>query len=353
MSDASGLLPASLRFRFRLVLFVALLVGVVGLFIRPLTEMLAQPARIGWGLLGTSALVLGLVVGLVLVAEVVARRLSDVALGGLDALTADLHRATVAEGRGRRGDHFLTPRTEAVEVRHLRTEVRALHHVLQERRLADQAWLGASVHDVKAGLAGLAHLLDAEVGRRGAAGTDAAGGGPDLVDAARSEARRLSWVLTTMVGYLRTARSAPERSDEVDLALAARRAVEGARRHRPEIDVGVDVTGVAHVLGDRTLLEQAVANLVDNAVRIARSRVRVTVYPGVVRVEDDGPGLPAELTSLTDPFASGPDGDGRRGSLGLGLYIAHRVLEGHDGGLTVERSDAGGTVLLAYVGRAV
>jgi len=331
------------------VLFVALLVGAVGVWIRPLNDVLAQPDRIGWGLLATSALVLALVVALVLLSEFIARRLADAAVGGLDALAADLRRASVAEARGRRGDRFLEERAEASEVQRLRSEARVLHRALQERRLADQTWLGSAVHDVKAGLAGLAHLLDAEASRRGPA--DA--GGPDLVDTARSEARRLSWVLTTMVGYLRTARSEPERTEDVDLADAAQRAVAAARRQRPDVDVSVATNGSARVLGDRTLLDQALANLVENAVRVARSRVQVAVYPGVVRIEDDGPGLPGELASLTDPFTSEPVGEGRRGSLGLGLYIAHRVLEGHDGGLAVERTDAGGTVLLAYVGRAV
>jgi len=213
--------------------------------------------------------------------------------------------------------------------------------------------LGSAVHDVKAGLAGLAHLLDAAAGHRSASTV----GGADTIDTARVEARRLSVVLSTMMDYLRNSRTEPQRSDDVDLVEAARAAVEGAGRRREGVTVTLDANGAARVVGDRTLLAQALSNLVENAVRVARSAVRVTVYPGVVRIEDDGPGLPGDLSTLTDPFTSEQVGDADRvaakGSLGLGLYIAHRVLESHDGGLVVERTDTAGTVILAYVGRAV
>jgi signal transduction histidine kinase len=353
VSPLEGLVPASLRFRIRLVVFASLVLVVMGVLVRPLGALLAQPSRTDVGLLVNSALVLGCVVALVVLAEVASRWLADAALTGLDGLAADVRRASVAEARGRRGDSFLEARKEVSEVARLRSEARVLHRAHQERRLADQTWLGAAVHDVKAGLAGLSHLLDAEVSQRAAEG----GQGVDLVDAARAEARRLSLVLAAMMGYLRTAQAEPERTQDVDLTEAARVAVDAARRQRTDIDVTLESGGTARVLGDRTLLAQAISNLIENAVRVARTQVRVTVYPGVVRIEDDGPGLPGDLATLTDPFTSERVGDGARtaakGSLGLGLYIAHRVLEGHDGGLAVERTDPQGTVLLAYVGRAL
>lgn len=354
MSNMTGLPPASLRFRIWLVVFVSLVVAGMGALLRPLNALLSRPEPTEAGLLATSAVVLGAVIAVVLTAERVARWLADSAVAGLDLLAADVRRASVAEARGRRGDSFLVARHEMGEIARLRSEARSLHRAHQGRRLADQTWLGAAVHDVKAGLAGLAHLLEAEVNQRSAERAI----GIDPVDTARLEARRLALVLATMTGYLRSAQSEPDRTQAVDLAETARIAVEAARRQRVDVDVTMEASGAARVLGDRTLLAQALSNLVENAVRVARSRVQVTVYPGVVRIEDDGPGLPGDLATLADPFASEPVGDAAggtamQGSLGLGLYIAHRVLEGHDGGLTVERSDPHGTVLLAYVGRAV
>ena len=119
----------------------------------------------------------------------------------------------------------------------------------------------------------------------------------------------------------------------------------------------VSSNGPVSATGDETLLTQAISNLVTNAARVARTAVQISVFPGLIRVEDDGPGLPGDLSALMAPFVTETVSDGDRsiaaGALGLGLYIAHRVLADHDGGLGVERSDDRGTALLAYVGRAL
>ncbi|HNR00705.1 MAG TPA: ATP-binding protein, partial [Trueperaceae bacterium] len=96
-------------------------------------------------------------------------------------------------------------------------------------------------------------------------------------------------------------------------------------------------------------------NLVSNAGRYARSEVRLEVFNNMVRVQDDGPGLPAPLEQLAQPFVgrtveiAGKEYAGGTG--GLGLFIARRVLEAHGGRLVCEASGPNGTVLLAYFGQ--
>ena len=85
-------------------------------------------------------------------------------------------------------------------------------------------------------------------------------------------------------------------------------------------------------------LNQVWANLVDNALDAAKSRV--TVAAGrqddsvVVRVSDDGPGLPPELRErIFDPFfTTKPVGQGT----GIGLDIARRIVLKHHGEISVE-----------------
>lgn len=78
---------------------------------------------------------------------------------------------------------------------------------------------------------------------------------------------------------------------------------------------------------------RAVDNLLDNAIRHARSTVRVGVESrdgqAVLRVADDGPGLPEALREqLFEPFATG-----RRDGTGLGLAMAREVALAHGGDL--------------------
>ena len=106
--------------------------------------------------------------------------------------------------------------------------------------------------------------------------------------------------------------------------------------------------------GDLQLIERALTNLIDNAVRHAPSEapVRVSVRRDGARaeivVEDSGPGLPAALQqrldeglSLRDPPIPRPSGS----IGGLGLAIAQRVAVLHGGSLRPLPAPEGGTRL--------
>ena len=87
-------------------------------------------------------------------------------------------------------------------------------------------------------------------------------------------------------------------------------------------------------------LNQIWANLVDNALDAAKTGGRVTVTARaeagkvVVRVIDDGDGIPADAKSrIFDPFfTTKPVGKGT----GLGLDIVRRLVDGNDGLIDVE-----------------
>ena len=87
-------------------------------------------------------------------------------------------------------------------------------------------------------------------------------------------------------------------------------------------------------------LNQVWANLIDNALDAVSDGGRVTVTARaegakvVVRVTDDGPGIPAEVKSrIFDPFfTTKPVGKGT----GLGLDIVRRLVDRNDGSIEVE-----------------
>jgi signal transduction histidine kinase len=103
-------------------------------------------------------------------------------------------------------------------------------------------------------------------------------------------------------------------------------------------------------------VHRALAPLVDNARRHARSRVAIEIsaVDGLVRaaVRDDGPGLDSERAEHV--FAPGVrrSGDGHRGA-GLGLPLARRLARSCGGDVTVGEGPGGCFVLaLPAVGAA-
>jgi signal transduction histidine kinase len=103
------------------------------------------------------------------------------------------------------------------------------------------------------------------------------------------------------------------------------------------------------VLGDRDRLRQALANLVDNALKYGPSDSVITVtirgegHDARVEVHDDGPGIPAdELPRVWDRLFRGDRSRSERG-LGLGLSLVRAYVHAHGGRVAVESAPGRGT----------
>ncbi len=89
-----------------------------------------------------------------------------------------------------------------------------------------------------------------------------------------------------------------------------------------------------------TWLRRALRNLIGNALRYGE-RARVSLAregrQAVVRIEDDGPGIPeGEIAAMMEPFARGDASRNREtGGSGLGLTLARAIAEQHGGTLTL------------------
>jgi len=96
------------------------------------------------------------------------------------------------------------------------------------------------------------------------------------------------------------------------------------------------------VYGNQILLQQAMANLLDNAFKFAHTRVHLEVSSGStihISVQDDGIGIPPESIPLiwdrlyqVDPSRTSKENKG----LGLGLFFVQNVVQLHEGTLQVE-----------------
>ncbi len=89
-----------------------------------------------------------------------------------------------------------------------------------------------------------------------------------------------------------------------------------------------------------TWLRRAFRNLIGNALRYGE-RARVSLVregnTAVVRIEDDGPGIPeGEIAAMMEPFARGEASRNREtGGAGLGLTLARAIAEQHRGTVTL------------------
>ncbi|MEE4451792.1 sensor histidine kinase [Novosphingobium resinovorum] len=89
-----------------------------------------------------------------------------------------------------------------------------------------------------------------------------------------------------------------------------------------------------------TWLRRALRNLVDNALRYGQV-ARVTLHRedgrAVIRIEDDGPGIPdGEIEAMMDPFTRGdPSRNKATGGAGLGLALARAIADQHGGALVL------------------
>lgn len=114
-----------------------------------------------------------------------------------------------------------------------------------------------------------------------------------------------------------------------------------------DLDLSLVAMGGAPYSGDPILIQNAVRNLIDNALKYSPPdktvEIAVEATPDItIRVCDRGPGFaPDELDSLTERFARGSNASGTIGS-GLGLTIARDVCEAHGGALTLTNRDGGG-----------
>jgi signal transduction histidine kinase len=113
------------------------------------------------------------------------------------------------------------------------------------------------------------------------------------------------------------------------------------------VSLSVSCAPGSRVLGHRQLLAQAVANLIDNALKFTpaggRVDLRTRTVDGrlIISVADSGPGIPAEDRSrAVEPFVRLNNAPPRDGS-GLGLNLAAAVARLHGGSLVLEDNQPG------------
>ncbi len=241
-------------------------------------------------------------------------------LRSLDRLRADLARV-------RAGDSDRLARPDVSELRPLASEINAALDQNAALLTRSRQHLGNLAHSLKTPLAALSNELP-----------------PD------HQGQALITRMDRLIGWhLRRARQAGPRllgqrtpvAPVVDDILLVLRWPLADRGMTADVDCPPD----AAFPGERQDLEEMIGNLSENAAKWGRTRLRITVRTPpdrlILRIEDDGPGLPPDQAPLALMRGARLDELGAPGA-GLGLAIVADLAALHGGELRLERSDLGG-----------
>ena len=120
-----------------------------------------------------------------------------------------------------------------------------------------------------------------------------------------------------------------------------------------QIGLALDVDSVSGLMicADKRKLHQVLNNLVDNAIKYSHQQSEVNIYAAkdggelVFKAKDQGVGIPkADKIKLFNPFckAKNKPTNGEK-STGLGLFITKRIIDAHNGNLSLESIDGQGS----------
>jgi len=291
---------------------------------------------LGWGLAITAGLAL---LGGWLMSASLVRRLESINQTSREIMEGDLSRRIPLSGSGDDFDQLAASLNRMLE----RIEVL----MAGVRQVSDNI-----AHDLRTPLTRLRNkleLLSAEL--------PGAGSARALADETISDAEEM---LTTFNALLRIARieSGSRRSAfaTLDLVPLIEDVVELYEPVAAERDQSLILTqtGPAHVLGDRDLMFQAFANLVDNAIKYTPTGGRVslevveTADEIQVLVSDNGPGIPSALREqVFRRFFRIDDSRSTPGS-GLGLSLVRAIVQIHHATIELEDNGPGLRVLLRF-----
>ena len=178
----------------------------------------------------------------------------------------------------------------------------------------------------------------------------------EMLEVIEEETERLGRVVGDFLGYARP--GLPERR-AIDLAAMIRRVAQSLELAGQRLEIQLNENGpVDAALGDPDQLHRVFENLIRNAweatgdggrLRVDLSNVKNSRI--AARLEDNGPGISAtNVRQLFKPFYTA-----KPGGTGLGLALAHRIVEAHQGEISVEGRPGIGaafTVILPAAGES-
>ncbi len=185
---------------------------------------------------------------------------------------------------------------------------------------------------------------------------------PNLPDPARAKAaarsgraaKEMGRLISDLLDYTRSRLGAgiPIERAACDLGAVCHEALDAIQASHPELNFDLSASGDLRAQADAPKLGQALANLLANAVQHGDRSQAITLNVAadgdgiLIEVANQGaPIPPAALRQIFAPMTRAPGSSEQlsersRSSIGLGLFIAHEIVIGHQGAIEVESTEA-------------
>jgi PAS domain S-box-containing protein len=176
----------------------------------------------------------------------------------------------------------------------------------------------------------------------------------NLVEKSIGQLARLGQIVDRLMDVTRAQAGILELYREpFDLAELTREVVNRFRFENPMIPIGLNAEVPVEGHWDRLRMDQAVGNLVSNAVKYGQGQpIEVGVYREVGRatvvVRDHGPGIPPDdQKRIFERFQRANNGAAK--GLGIGLWLTKHIVEAHRGELRVDSEPGHGSAFTLEV----
>ena len=177
-------------------------------------------------------------------------------------------------------------------------------------------------------------------------------------------ARRMNDMVADLLDFTRSlfGSGLPIARAEMDMGNVVGHAVEEMATAQPKSVLRCNTSGDLRGSWDSARISQMLANLLGNAVQHGSPKTPITVTAHgeaktvVLQVHNQGPAIPAsDLHGLFSPLKrlkSGETTERESSNLGLGLYIAERIVTAHGGTIDVKSSADAGTTFTVCLPRS-
>ncbi len=247
------------------------------------------------------------------------------------------------------GARLLVEKQEPIEVYTLKKSFNSLIANITKEQNQRSNFIASLIHDLKTPLIASGHLLSViydsnEIDRKERLA---------LISKLKEENKSMIDLIQKMVDAHRFERG------EVKLNLKteaiediAKTVIKRLKDLAKQRNIEILITGRSRINVDRLELERAIYNLLSNAIRYANSKIEIKISKNALKIIDDGPGLPASLNELAQPFKSKSITINGKpynaGSAGLGLFIANKIIIAHNASLSANNIPKGNCLKISF-----